>query len=31
METFFYIDTVKFIVHVKTEDAYKDIAEDFKF
>ena len=25
-----YIDTDSFIVHVKTDDTYKDIAEDFE-
>ena len=25
-----YMDTDSFIVHVKTEDIYKDIAEDFE-
>ena len=26
----FYMDTDSFIVHVKTDDIYKDIAEDFE-
>ena len=26
----YYVDTDSFIVHVKTDDIYKDIAEDFE-
>ena len=29
-ENLCYMDTDSFIVHVKTEDIYKDIAEDFE-
>ena len=28
MQNFFYMDTDSFIVHVKTDDVYKDFAED---
>ena len=28
MQNFCYMDTDSFIVHVKTDDIYKDIAED---
>ena len=26
--TLFYMDTVSFIIHIKTENFYKDIADD---